>query len=57
MVSTNAAAVETVKMVASNGRNIRLVTRVTIDGYTVTFTERMPKGEAIRQAREVIANA
>jgi hypothetical protein len=30
---------------------------VTIDGYTVTFTERMPKGEAIRQAREVIANA
>jgi hypothetical protein len=48
--------VETVKLVAANGRAIRLTTRVVLEnGQEVTFMERMPKGKAIAQAREVVA--
>lgn len=42
---------ETFKLVAQNGRHIRVATKVTFpDGYEVKFMERMPKGEAIKQA-------
>ena len=51
----NTITVETVKLAAANGRRIRLATKVTIDGRSVTFMERMSKGRAIEQAREVLA--
>lgn len=48
--------VETVKLVAVNGRAIRLATRVVLeDGRMVTFMERMSKRAAIEQAREVVS--
>jgi hypothetical protein len=40
----------------SRGRRIRLASMVTLeDGTEVRFVERMPNGEAIRQARAEIA--
>ena len=44
------AIVETVQLVASNGRKIRKVTRVRIGLTTITFTERMTKKAAIAAA-------
>jgi hypothetical protein len=41
---------------ASNGRHIRKATKVTFpDGYEVRFIERMPKGEAVKQAEAIRA--
>ena len=48
------AKVETYRLVASNGRHIRLATKVTLaDGRVVKFMERMPKRAAIAQALAV----
>lgn len=45
------AKVETIRLMASNGRPIRLVTKVTLgDGRVVTFTERMSNRAALAQA-------
>lgn len=45
------ATVSTYRLQASNGRHIRIATKVVFaDGFTVRFIDRMPKGEAIRQA-------
>lgn len=49
-MSTATATVESYNLVASNGRKIRTATKVTINGQTVRFMERMTKREAIRQA-------
>ena len=44
--------VETYNLTARNGRHIRKATRVRFsDGFTVDFTELLPKGEALRQAQ------
>lgn len=44
----------TYKLYASNGRYIRQATKVTLaDGRVVKFLDKMPKGQAIRQAQEV----
>lgn len=51
MNKTMNAKVETVRLVAGNGNHIRLATRVVFaDGRSVTFTERMSKREALKQA-------
>lgn len=43
--------VDLVKQYASNGRYVRMATRVTFpDGKEVRFMDRLPKGEAIKQA-------
>lgn len=48
----NDITVERVKLFAGNGRPIRWVSKVTIPGHhPITFTERLPKGQAIQQAR------
>lgn len=45
------AAVSSYRLVAGNGRPIRLATKVVfVDGTEVKFMERMPKKEAIAQA-------
>jgi hypothetical protein len=45
--------VELFRMVAANGRHIRMATKVTFaDGTVVKFMERLPKGEAVRQAMQ-----
>jgi hypothetical protein len=50
--------VETVQMVAGNGRQIRKVTRVTLEtGRVVTFMERLSKRAAIQQALDVARRA
>ena len=48
------AKVETVSLKAHNGRHVRRVTKVTFvgDGWTMIFTERMNKRDAIEQAAE-----
>lgn len=52
------ATVQTYRLQASNGRHIRIATKVVFaDGFVVRFIERMPKGAAIRQAEEVRAKA
>lgn len=51
MTNTASATVSTFRLTARNGRHIRIATKVTFeDGTEVKFMERMPKGEAIRQA-------
>lgn len=42
--------VTTYELRAANGRAIRRATAVTINGQRVEFLDRMPKGQAIRQA-------
>jgi hypothetical protein len=45
------ATVETYRLRASNGRHIRMATRVRFpNGQVVSFLDKMPKREAIRQA-------
>jgi hypothetical protein len=53
MVKTN-TTVETVKQFAGNGRYIRTATRVTINGQTVEFMERLSKRAAIAQAQAIL---
>jgi hypothetical protein len=57
MDATRMVKVETVRLACGcTGRHIRIATKVTLeDGRQVTFMERMPKGKAIAQAREVVA--
>lgn len=40
---TSQIEVKRIQMVASNGKPIRKVTRVTIDGFVTTFTETLTK--------------
>jgi hypothetical protein len=46
--------VELVKQFAANGRYIRMATKVTFNGQSVEFMERMPKHQAIAQAAAII---
>lgn len=47
--------VETYRMVTPSGRPIRQATRVRFpDGRVVAFMDKMPKGEAIKQAEEYL---
>jgi hypothetical protein len=53
---TMETTVTLVRQVASNGKHIRMATRVAFaDGKVVTFMERLPKGLAIKQAEMVVA--
>jgi len=46
--------VETYDLIAANGRPIRKATRVVMpDGRVVSFTERLGKREALRQAAQI----
>ena len=48
--------VETIQLTAATKRPIRRATRVRrSDGREVVFLERMPRGEAIRQAAAIFA--
>jgi hypothetical protein len=47
--------VELVKQFAANGRYIRMATKVTINGQSVEFMERMSKRSAIAQAVAILA--
>jgi hypothetical protein len=50
-MDTATATVESYNLQASNGRHIRTATRVRFaDGRVVSFTEKMSKREALRQA-------
>jgi hypothetical protein len=50
------ATASTYRLTAANGRHIRIATKVVFaDGRVIRFIERMPKGEAIRQATELRA--
>jgi hypothetical protein len=53
----NGIRVETYTMVASwTGRPIRKATQVTLeDGRVIKFMERLPKGQAIEQAKAIAA--
>lgn len=51
MTTTNVSKVETRRLVAGNGRHIRMATVVVFeDGVEVQFTERMSKRAAVEQA-------
>jgi hypothetical protein len=53
---TEIAEVTSYNLTASNGRHIRVATRVILsNGHTIDFMERMSKREAIRQAQAVTA--
>lgn len=48
--------VENYRMIAGNGRHIRIATQVTFeDGYVIRFMDRMPKYLAVKQAIELRA--
>jgi hypothetical protein len=52
--ATEAPRVETYQLIAANGRPIRKATRVLLpSGQVVSFTERLSKREALRQAAQV----
>lgn len=51
----NTPKVETYKLFASHGRYIRLATQVTLrNGRVVKFLDKMPKGQAIKQALDLV---
>jgi hypothetical protein len=57
-MTTNAAnaKVETYRLTASNGRHIRMATRVVLeDGQVINFTEKMSNRRAIQQAEFELA--
>lgn len=51
-----ATTVEIVRLTSPNGKHIRLTTKVTIDGRSVTFMEQLSKRAAIEQARVILAD-
>jgi hypothetical protein len=56
MTTATATKVETYALKASNGRHIRMATRVIMaDGRVIKFIDKMGKAEAIRQAEMVVA--
>ena len=54
-MNSNEITVTTYSLQTRGGRHIKYATRVTIDGRTVRFMDRMPKKHAIQQAQAHIA--